>query len=338
MPTTITDIARAAGVSTAAVSKILRGKGTFSKATTKRIKRIADQLGYRPNQMARALVSGRSNLVAIVTESAANPLHEIFINEIERGLRNTAYVETFYAHSGEPDRERICFEQIMQSRPAGVIAIPSDHPNLQLYRELLQRGTKMVIVRIPLPGVAVPQVICDDYDVARIATEYLISLGHRNIAHLAIPRATAMGASRERGFVDALLAAGLPARTTATIETPLSEVDGIRAMRRLLQRKSPPTAVLARQDTVALGAIAAILETGLSVPRDISVMGIGNVCNSSMYKVPLTSVHFPMQELSIMGLCRLLTWMEEQPVAPQTEALRPEIVVRSSTAPPPPGR
>ena len=128
--------------------------------------------------------------------------------------------------------------------------------------------------------------------------------------------------------------AGIPVGSSSIVETDLSEEAGKRTMTRLLKHKRPPTAVIARQDVVALGAMDAVFSTGLSVPRDVSIVGLGDMWRSNALRVPLTTLHYPFEEMANRGARTLLRMLDGKNVPVKTEVLDVTLVQRASTAPP----
>jgi LacI family repressor for deo operon, udp, cdd, tsx, nupC, and nupG len=223
----------------------------------------------------------------------------------------------------------------MQHRVAGVIVHPSStHASPVYYQELIDSGVKLVTFDRYIEGVAAPQVVGDDYRAARLPTEYLISLGHRDIVHLAIPESSYAGRERARGFRDAMEAAGIPVTPSSTIEVRLGAEYGQRAMERILKRRERPTAVLTRQDIVAVGAMRAIYAAGLRIPEDISIIGNGDFWCGDMLRPALSTVHHPVEEMARIATQRLLDILSGQDVQPQTEVLDVRLVIRGSCGPP----
>ncbi|MHB9036531.1 MAG: LacI family DNA-binding transcriptional regulator [Armatimonadota bacterium] len=335
MATTVYDIARAAGVGRTTVLRALWDKNDISPETKARIKKIAAEMKYRPNHIARSLVMGQSTVVGVIASPSIILSSYKTVELFEKNLREAGYSMLFASSGGHASGEGRCLEQLQQNRVAGLIVIPaSNSANLNLYQELLDSGVKMVIVARQVEGLKAPQIIGDDYRAARLATEHLISLGHRHIAYLAIPLTSYAGRERIRGFRDAMRNAGLEVKDSTIVETQFGEAAGEMEMARLLARKVPVTAVITRHDIVAVGAMRAVFAAGLSVPEDISLVGNGDIWCGDILNVPLTTVHYHLEETAKMAVARLLDMLDDIPVEPRTEVLGVELVVRMSSGPP----
>jgi LacI family transcriptional regulator len=332
---TIADVARAAGVSRSTVSKAFGSKGFVSPATRARVIRVAAELSYRPSYIARSLSLGTSRLIGVVVTPSILTVFANFVQPIERAIREAGYSLLLYTTSGDPESERLCLEDLIQKRVEGVISIPSSNPaDVACYREVLASGIKLVVVDRCMDGLGAPQVGGDDYEAGRLATEHLLSLGHRRIVYLAIPRTSSTGRRRAQGFADAMSRAGIPVDESSIVESGFGEESGEKAMEALLRRQVPPTGVIARHDLNAIGAMRVALASGLSVPGDISIVGNADISLADMVRVPLTTVRHPSRQMAVTGVGWLLDMLGGKPVAPEITRLPVELVARSSTARP----
>jgi LacI family transcriptional regulator len=335
MPTTITDIARAAGVSQTTVFRALRDKEYVGSETKARIKRIAKKMKYSPNDIAASLSSGRSHLVGVVATPDLFPPFRATIGPLEVSLRKAGYSMLFCASTGSEQGEHACLEHLKRQRVAGVIVLPCAEPaKANAYDQLIEYGTKIVVVNRCVDGLAVPQIFADSFQTSRLATDHLISLGHRNISYLAIPETEWVGRERARGFRDALAEAGIPLRASSIVTTPFGEQHGAAVMRQLLKRKHPPTAIVARHIVVAMGAMQAIFDEGLSVPGDISIVANGNVWYNNLLRTPITTVLSHDSRMVEIAVMKLLKMLAGKRVDAETTVLDVELVIRGSTAPP----
>jgi len=335
MVVTLSDIAHAAGVTKATVSMALRDKGRISPETRSRIKQLAREMKYRPNQIARCLTVGHSSFVGVVVAPVIFPMFNQVIQPIERRLQEAGYSMLLYSSADTHEGQIVCMEQLLQHRVNGVIIISgSAFEDAAGCIDLIEAGVKLVVLNRAMPGLEVPQIVCDDYAITRKAVEYIVSLGHRRIAHLTMPTNSFSGRERTRGFNDAMNDAGIEVDPALVIETGITYESGAEKMESLLNLPHHPTAVVTRHDSVAMGVISSILAAGLSVPDDISVIGNGDILQGDVLKVPLTTLHHPMGRMTVAGVGKLIDLLEERPVEAKTEILDTELIVRSSCGPP----
>jgi LacI family transcriptional regulator len=335
MKTTLEDLAQAAGVGKSTVCRALKGEGRIHPDTKARILRLAAEMHYRPSPLAQSLSLGRSQMVGILATPSIIPVYSSIIDPIARTLHQAGFSLLLYTTSGSGTDEELSIQQLLDHRVAGVIIHPSSTQiNTAGYQQLVNAGIHVVIIDRFVEGLAVPQIISDDYRAAHEATTYLLRLGHRRIAHLAIPTSSFAGQARMRGFLEALAEAGVSPDDCPVIEVPLQRNAGIEAMQCLITRNPRPTAVLARQDLVAIGAMQAIYEAGLSVPDDISLIGNGDFWCDAMLRVPLTTVHFPVDEMAHRAVHILLQQLCGAALEPDTHILPTTLVIRDSCAPP----
>jgi DNA-binding LacI/PurR family transcriptional regulator len=333
---TVYDIAKAAGVSRTTVLRALSDKPDINPETKARIKEVARQMRYRPNYLARSLTLGRSMFVGVIVYPSLYPTFHQFILCIESALREEGYSMLLYI-SGRDDAEsdEHFVEQLMKNRVDGVIAVPgSKSMNSQPYQELVDSGVHLVTVDGCIEGLSIPQVTADNYQAGKLATEHLISLGHRNIVYMGIPRTSYVGRERAKGFTDAMAEAGISVEPSSIIEIGFDEDRAEEVAAKVLKRSNPPTAILTRHDITARGAMRAAFAAGLRVPEDISIVGNGNIPGSDMFRVPLTTVNFPGPQMAKLSVQKLLELLDGKDVPPDITVFGVEFVERSSAAPP----
>lgn len=335
MGVTSADIARALGIHKATVCRVLNGGGRASAETRASIKKMAREMNYRPNQLARSLSCGQTQFVGVLASPGVMPAFHLLIDPIEQALSERGYLMLFTKPSRTEQGERIALEQIAEQKVPGIIAVlsSSDH-DCDAFQRIADQGIKLVVVNQRVEELNVPQIVCGDYGPIRLATEHLISLGHRRIAYLSNPLASRHSLERANGFKDAMKSAGYPVAQTSIVETDLTEESGTEVMTRLLKRKNPPTGIVARADVVALGAMDAVFSVGLSVPEDVSIIGLGDVWRSNALRVPLTTLRYPFEKMASKGAEILFRMLDGEDVSQTTKVMDVELVLRSSTAPP----
>jgi LacI family transcriptional regulator len=335
MPSTVYDIARVAKVSTTTVLRALWDKGDIKPETKERILRIAAEMNYRPNLVARSLTMGRSHFVGMIVTPFVTSSYSETIGFVVRSVREAGYVTLCYTTDGSQDSELMCIDHLASARVAGAIVIPqADTKNAPVYQELVDSGMKLVVAHSFIEGLKAPQVVGDNYQVTYKSARYLASLGHRDIVYLAIPQDCALGKERALGFRDALSEAGIDAPPSSIVTCELSEEAGREAVTALLRRDRVPTAVIARHDLVALGVMRAVLDAGLSIPDDLSVIGNTDIQVGDLLRVPLTTVRHPYQQVARVASEKLVRMLEgEKPVVPDVTRLEVELIERASCGP-----
>lgn len=315
------------------VSRALTGKSDISAVMKARVIKCAESLGYQPNRWARTLVTRRSNMIGVVVPEIAHNFFADVISGIEEVL-DAANYDLLLCHTrSDPDRERMEIQTLVGNHIDGLIVAPVQHmKSPDLYLDLQKQRLPFVLFDRFFPGFDFSSVCLDDFAAGAIAGEFLIGLGHSRIAHIGDSRVSP-GALRRRGFLSALRKAKLPADTRLILQTPLEMDAGRRATEKLLRRESPPTAIFAANDQLALGAIYACREAGLRIPQDISVMGAGNIEGAYHPSPFLTTIDWPRPELGRIAARLLLQALAgESPGAPQTHVFQPIVLSRHSTA------
>jgi DNA-binding LacI/PurR family transcriptional regulator len=336
---TIVDIARKLGVSAMTVSRALSGSTEVSEETRQRVIACASELRYRPHRWARSLVTRTSSIVGIVVPDIAHSYFAEITRGVEEVLEPAGY-DLLLCHSSlDPRKETSEIETLVGSRVAGLI-VASEQPERApgVFTELRESGTPFVLVDRYFPGHDFPSVRVDDVAVGRLATAHLIGLGHRQIAHIRGSRLSP-GALRCRGYQSSLRDHGLSAAKEHIVNGTFDIESGRVAMKALLAALTRPTAVFAANDPMAIGAIYACQESGVSVPGEISIVGAGNI-EGAHHPFPfLTTVDWPRTDLGRTA-ARLLVSLISAP-APEkvaSEILTPRLLNRQSTAAPVRGR
>jgi DNA-binding LacI/PurR family transcriptional regulator len=333
--TTLVEVARAAGVTAATVSNVLRGRGKVGEETRQRVLAAVETLGYRPNLMARALVEGKPATMALVVSSIANPFYPEFALEVERAARKLGYFLLVCNTNDDPAQERAYLDAVGGALAQGVIVMNADFVQLDALQDLRRRGVPVVLCMWerpqeppPLPCVAV-----DFYQAGVLAAEHLLRLGHRRLGAVVGSEPSGNHRWRLQGFADTLAKAG--------VDFPPSQVrfdhdtidDGRNAAHSLLAASSGLTAVFATNDLPAFGVLQAAAELGLEVPRDLSVVGVTDIQLAHQMRPALTTVAMPTSEAATLAVQMLLSEIKAPPGSPPPMLVTepPRLVVRAST-------
>jgi len=297
-PTTMKRIAADLGVSITTVSKVLNNHADIGPATRAKVLARVDELGYRPNAVARSLSLRRTHTLGVVIPDL---MHSFFV-EIVSGIESVAsargYGLLLCSSTENPRKERSELE-MLRARQVDGIVIASVHgtSNSELLQRIAGHGGALVMIdRDDHPRVRCHRVLTDDDLVGRMATEHLLAQGRRRIAHIAGPALT-HARRREAGYLAALQDAGIRPPSEWIARGGFMDNDGYRAMQALLAINPRLDAVFAANDPAAIGAMQAIWEAGLSIPDDIAVIGAGDIAHGGLLRVPLTTVGWEKEEL-----------------------------------------
>jgi len=274
------------------VSKVLRGNADIGDATRKRVLKRMKELNYQPNMMARGLASGRTYTVGLVVPDLVHPFFAEFAKSLGGVLRanNRALILTSSEEDPEIERQEI---RTLLNRGVDVLIIASCQANLRNFYDLGDDRTPYLLFDRNFPHLAAHFVGSDDVLVGEMATNHLIELGRKRIAHIG-GKNSSPSFDRLRGYRNALAAAGLPSPDSLVVSRDRVEESGdavgFQVMQELLKLKPRPDAVFCYNDLTALGAIDATLQAGLRVPEDIAFIGCGNLRYANYLRVPLSSI------------------------------------------------
>jgi DNA-binding LacI/PurR family transcriptional regulator len=324
---TIRDVAARAGVSKSLVSLVLRGADGVRPAKRAAVMTAIEELGYRPNAAARSLSERRTRTVGVLLNDLRNP----WFVELLDGLNSRLYDSGLHTLLADGHLNRRLGEDLTRTftelRVDGLVAVGTLQDPQALRTAAGQIPTVVVGTREPvLPGVDI--VANDDEHGARLATEHLIGLGHRHIAHIA--GHGAVGELRRRSFEATMREHGL-ADTAFVEQGDLTEEGGYRATVRLLSRPRRPTAVFAVNDMSCVGALSAAEESGLRVPRDLSLVGYDNTYLSRLRHLWLTTVDNASHDVGRRAAQRLLDRIENPGRPGAVELAAPFLEVRGSS-------
>lgn len=332
MPARMKDIARDLGVSLMTVSKALRNHSDISEGTRNRVLKRARQLGYRPNWIARSLVTRRTYMVGLIIPDLMHSFFAEVAKGVARRFEPLGYQVVISNSEEKADIEERQIELLLGRNVDGlIVASARGNGRTAVFRALRAGRIPCVFIdRIPA-GLEGHYVGVKDDELGAVATEHLIEQGCRRIAHIRGP-AISTGTGRLRGYRRALARHGLQTAPAYVVSGHHDDASGYEAMRELLQLDPRPDGVFCYNDPVAAGAIKAILEAGLSVPNDIAIIGAGNVHYSDLLRVPLSTVD---QSSSVIGetAAELLTQCMEAktPPRPRRILIPPRLVVRESS-------
>jgi DNA-binding LacI/PurR family transcriptional regulator len=330
---TILDVADRAGVSKSLVSLVMREPERVSESSRAAVLAAAEELGYRPNAVARSLVQRRTKVVGVVLSDLHNP----FFADVADGIEEAAFQRGYRAmlSSGflEPKRERAAIETMLELRVDGLIMLGSMMKVSKI--EKVAASLPVTVLGRHTRSKAVDSVGVDDSAGAQAAVDHLVGLGHKKIVH--IHAGTAAGAPRRRsGYENAMKRHGLEDHIRV-VKGDFTESGGARAMSGILESGDTPTAVFAPNDFAALGAMEAIDRAGLDIPEAISLVGYDDLALSRLPRIGLTTIGQPRADLGRQAVLLVLERLDDARESARHVVVPPKLVVRSTTGPPPGG-
>ena len=331
---TLRDVARLAGVHPSTASRCMDAvqSARIGASTRERVRAAARELGYQLNPAASSLRSGRTMTVGVLIPDFRNPIYGSLLTGINDRLEDSGYTAVIFETKDDERRMARALQVMRERRVDAVVNTAAREQDQRPLARFVGQGIPMVLTSRDLPALDVPKILSDDFGGATLAAEHLLKLGHRRIVQLGGPPVIAAFAQRARGFQFALgeSAAGAGALEkragTATVD------EGRQLMLDALREDGALTAVFAHNDLLAMGAIAAVRQTGLSCPGGVSVVGYGATPLTEYLDPALTTVLYPAVQMGRSAAETVLSVLRgDEP--PSAVALRPRLIVRASTAP-----
>lgn len=330
------DIAERAGLSMMTVSKAMRDVKDVSPATRARIRKLAAEMGYTPDSVAQGLRNRNTRLLGLVISAVTNPVFARVMMAIEEQAHELNYAILFAQSLNVVEREEEVIRHLLSRRVEGLFITPvyRMEPTAPIYEELRRRGTPVVLLgpRAPFCQGFV-NVETDDSTASYAATQHLLELGHRRIAYLAGPAVVPSAQERIEGYRRALREASIEIDDRLIFNAGSTIEEGEKAALQMLNEAPGATAVQAVNDMVAIGAANVFLNQGLQIPRDLSMVGFGNILVAEHFRVPLTTIRQPKLRLGSAAMESMVRLMRGE--TPASKRLPAEIIIRASTGRPP---
>jgi len=330
MSVTIKDVARESGVHISTVSRALNDGYGVNEKTRDHVIAVAARLSYRPNRVARGLVTGRSHSVGLVVSDIRNP----FFAEVARGAEDAARSDGCDLVLCNSDLDALkqmrYVHSLLEKRVDGILMNSVAALNHDQQAQLAASGVPIVLLNRTASNHQFSTVCADNESGGALAARYLHGLGHRRIAHLTGPRQHGNLSDRARGFVRALQSANDPVHPVV-LHGKFNYAGGTELTRKLLDKHPDTTAVFAANDVMAFGVVRAVLERGLRIPEDLSLVGFDNIEFSGIVHPPLTTVHQPKYEMGYAAVEILLRQArDKEKRIPEHRLLGVEIIGRQS--------
>jgi DNA-binding LacI/PurR family transcriptional regulator len=337
-PATLADVARMAGVVAMTASRAINQSGYVSDEVRQRVAEAVKKLHYRPNMVARQLRVRHLNAIGILLPDIANPFSTELVNGVKQVFDKAGYATFIATTSGSIDQEKSSLQAFADHRVDGlIIATRGTKMGDEVLREISRRGIPTVTIGRPIKLPSVDCVTANHWQGAFDAVTHLISIGHRNIGFIGISPEDRLSLRRYAGYAAALEQAGLEVHADYTVGPPnapafATQEDGFAGMLQLAGLKKPPTAIFARNDFTAIGAMRAAHTLRMRVPDDVAIAGFDNIPLAAFTTPPLTTVSQPITEQGVAAAKFLL----DRIASTQTRASRKitmtcELIIRGST-------
>ncbi|HEU5373620.1 MAG TPA: LacI family DNA-binding transcriptional regulator [Gaiellaceae bacterium] len=333
---TIVDVAGRSGVSKSTVSNVIRGAANVSDETRKRVLAAVDELGYRPNALARQLVQQRTSTIGVVVGDLTNPIYSELVKLLERHALGLGYTTMVSNTDGHPEREAARIEALLERRVAGIAMLQFS-------------GDRSVIDDLHAEGVPVTVISCfeeradcvtvDESKGLGIAVRHLAELGHERLAYVTSPLVEEhTNRARHESFLRECERAGCEETTILTLDVEAvlaHDAHATRELELLLDSGRRPTGFAAANDIAAIALIEAVERLGARVPQDVSVVGFDGINLGGLSRIGLTTVAQPREQMAETGMQLLMDRIDGLVSSSLRHVLlEPELVVRATTAPP----
>ena len=329
MNTTIKDVAELVGVHHSTVSRVINNDSRISDKPKEKVILIINKLGYTPNAIARGLKTKRTYTLGILIPDITNP----FFAEIARGMEDAAnknHFNVILCNTDDKLKKERTYLQILKGKRVDGLILGTAHIKDQSILELERKKFPYILVSRNIEGLDKNCIIVDDVEGGMMATEYLIKLGHRRIAHITGPLKTRSALNRLEGYRLALKKHKIEYRVEWVGEGDFKIKGGYQVMKRFLKLTEPPSAIFAANDLLALGAMQAIQKKNFHVPEDFSVVGFNDIELASFVYPALTTIRQPMLEMGALAVNMLLKIIEDGEFNQRKIVLKPKLIIRES--------
>lgn len=330
---TIKDVAKRANVSTTTVSHVINKTRFVAEETKIAVLDAIKQLHYSPSAVARSLKVNRTKSIGLLASTSEAPYFAEIIEAIEHHCFARGYTLILCNSHNDLDKQRAYLAMLAQKRVDGLLVMCAEYPDELLDMLEEYRHIPMVVMdwgeaRRDFTDTIIDNAFAGGY----MATQYLLKRGHRAIGAIPGQPARNTGGGRHRGFLHALAEAGIALNERWVVQGNFEPESGYLAMKQILAQTPRPTAVFCGGDIMAMGALCAINEMGLSVPQDISLIGYDNVRNSCFFSPALTTIHQPKEDLGEAALTMLLDRITSKREDAKTIEVHPALIERHSVA------
>jgi LacI family transcriptional regulator len=328
---TIRDVAREARVSIATVSHVINNTRYVSDELSKRVHLAMKKLGYHPNGIARSLKKKRTYTIGMIMPDNSNPFFAEVALGIEMKSFDLSYNVIFCNTNSDVQKESTYLDLLLKKRVDGIVFVSSGS-NINSIKFIKSQKIPIIVVDREIKGLEVDSVLVDNLSGGYQATKHLLNLGHKIISCISGPSLITPSSERIEGYKKALMEASLEIDEKLILMGDFQFEGGYKSAKKLLRMKRTPTAIFACNDLMAIGAICAIKEEGLSVPKDISVVGFDDIALASFFNPKLTTVIQPKYIMGKLAANMLIERIRNKEMAPRRKLLKTELIIRESTS------
>lgn len=327
---TLKDIARVANVSSSTVSRALSGSKEIGEETRQKIMEISREMGYTTDYVARSMVMRSTRTLGLIVTNLNNPFMAELANYAEKAARAAGFDMILSNSSHDLEQEKQVFNLLIGRRVDGIIVVPAEQESYAVLSPYIAQ-VPTVFVSESIRDMPVSFVSVDNYAGSVMGTEYLISLGHRDIIYFGRRLVSVTHHLRAEGYIATCMKHGVQPRFVNNPYSSTSIQNGYEIAVELFSKKPLDfTAIFASSDTNALGIIKAADEAGIRIPEDISLLGFDNISFADLPKIELTTVEQPKAEMAAMAVNALVRRIRGGSEEPLKQSLSPRLVVRKS--------
>ncbi len=327
----INDVAKRAGVSKTLVSRVINNKKGVSEENRKKITAAIEELGYRPNELARSLVLRRTKTIGVVFDGIHSGIYLDLIKGMEEGSISEGLNIVFSSSKYNADIQINYLDFFVNGRSDGII-IYGCYNNVDYLKRLSRTGFPFVLTEYEIPGYDVNNVLVDNFNGAYKGTEHLIKLGHKKILHFTGDRHLKVSIDRLNGYLQAIHDNGIKLDDDMVVHSRFYERSGYENMKTVLDKLKRPFAVFCGSDAIAYGAIRAIYERGLKIPEDVAIVGFDDVqsLSTDICFPSLTTVKQPFVEIGTTSVKLLSKAIKNPNKKAEKILLNTELIVRKT--------
>ena len=324
-------VAQRAGVSQSAVSRVFTPGASASAKTVEKVKRAAAELGYRPNMMARAMITGKSRIIGLVVAYLDNQFYPLAVERLSKALQAKGYRILVFTASNDNEHVARVVQELMDYRVEGIITA-SVGMSSELTQRCVDAGIPIVMFNRGQDGGNVSSVTSANLDGGVAVAEFLLSCGHSSIAHISGWQGSSTGRDRQNGFTRALAAADMPCRV---IDGMYDRDTARAATLDLMDRRTPPDAIFVGNDHMAFAVMDTLrFELGVAIPDDVAVVGYDDVPMAAWPAYDLTTMRQPLNRMVDATIDRLMTQIDDTTAAHRTIEIQSTLITRATTKSP----